>query len=63
MRVKIEVDGVNSEPTETPGITVTGASLNDDAESSNYGYYVLSHIDDLRLSNQFADEQRSGELM
>ena len=63
MRVKIEVDGVNSEPTETPGITVTGASLNDDAESSNYGYYVLSHIDDLKtLSVQFADEQRSGEI-
>ena len=63
LRVKIEVDGVNSEQTETPGITVTGASLNEDAESSNYGYYVLSHIDDLKtLSVQFADEQRSGEI-
>ena len=63
LRVKIEVDGVNSEPTETPGIIVTGASLNEDAESSNYGYYVLSHIDDLKtLSVQFADEQRSGEI-
>ena len=38
---------VVSEPTRL-SLSVTGASLNDDAESSNYGYYVLSHIDDLK---------------
>ena len=63
LRVKIEVDGLNSESSDTPGLIVTGASLNEDAESSNYGYYVLSHIDDLKsLSVEFADEQRSGQI-
>ena len=63
MRLKIEVDGLNSESSDTSGLTVTGASLNEDAESSNYGYYVLSHIDDLKtLSVEFADEQRSGQI-